>query len=464
MSNKATKGQTLSLTMRLTVGLGGLLLFGGIVLTLAAFTYGRVAARDAFDRLLVGAANTIASNISISDGQLVVDLPRSAFDLLALAPNDRIAYEVRGVNGELVTGYALDMIPDRPMTFSDMPHYFDADFFGEPARFVRTTRTFSERQFSGTVQVVVGQTILARQELAFDITKRALLGLLIGGIAVLGMALVVVRSALRPLEKIADTIRQRDPRDLTQIDQHAPKEISDMVSSLNAFMQRLEQQFDVMRNLISDTAHQLRTPVAALRAQSDFALRESDEIKRAQIVSKIHSRSLSLGRLLDQMLSRAMVIHRIESARLETLDLRDIALTLIDDWDHSLIYPDHDIHLEIGPEPIFVYGDLISLTEAAKNLLSNALAHGVAPVTIGVESTNSHACIWVRDLGGGPQVELDIGDRFVRSSVSKGKSAGLGLSIAKSVADAFEGRLELVRNEAGFKISILLPLKRGNDV
>jgi two-component system sensor histidine kinase TctE len=97
-------------------------------------------------------------------------------------------------------------------------------------------------------------------------------------------------------------------------------------------------------------------------------------------------------------------------------------------------------------------------------LLSNALAHGVAPVTIGVESTNSHACIWVRDLGDGPQVELDIGDRFVRSSVSKGKSAGLGLSIAKSVADAFEGRLELVRNEAGFKISILLPLKRGNDV
>lgn len=455
----------MSLTLRLVLGLGGLLIVGGIVLSLAAFAYGRVAARDAFDRLLVGAANTIASNISISDGQLIVDLPRSAFDLLALAPNDRIAYQVRGISGEIVTGYVLETIPDRPLVYADGPQYFEADFQGERARFVRTLRTFSERRFSGTVEVVVGQTMLARQELAFDITKRALFGLVIGGIAVLGMSILVVRSALRPLDHIAETVRQRDPRDLTQINQKAPAEISSMVTSLNGFMYRLEQQFDVMRNLISDTAHQLRTPVAALRAQSDFALNESDEIKRAQIVAKIHTRSVSLGRLLDQMLSRALVIHRIESARREVLDLRDIALSLIEEGDHKAIYPNHEIRLDIGSDPILVHGDLISLTEAAKNLLSNALAHGLTPVTIGVDAEKGQGRIWVQDVGTGPLdvIEANLGDRFVRSSASKGKSSGLGLSIAKSVADAFGGELEMERSAKGFKISILLPLRKTND-
>ena len=93
---------TLSLTARLVLGLTALLVVGGLALSLAAFGYGRAAAREAFDRLLVGAAQDIAASVSVTDGAPVVDLPVSAFELLALAADDRIAYQLRGPGGTVV--------------------------------------------------------------------------------------------------------------------------------------------------------------------------------------------------------------------------------------------------------------------------------------------------------------------------------------------------------------------------
>ncbi|KUJ73161.1 histidine kinase [Ruegeria marisrubri] len=458
MTDPAPNGRSLSLTSRLAIGLVALLLVGGVVLALAAFAYGRVAAREAFDRLLVGAANDIAESISISDGELVIDLPVSAFELLALAKDDRIAYQVRGVDGRVLTGYDDLPVPTRAQQPGPDEAFFDAGFKGEPARFLRLTRRFAERSLSGDVEVIVGQTLLARNELAYDITRNALVGLAMGGAAIIMLALLMVRSALRPLGDLAGTIAARDPQDLTPLDPRGPREIAVTANAINGFMRRLDQQFDAMRNLISDTAHQLRTPVAALRAQSDLALHEQNPERRNRLVERIHRRTVSLGRLLDQMLSRALVIHRLESARREIVDLRDIALDIVESGDHMLIAPGTEVRVEVGPEPVNVKADAISLTEAAKNLLGNALAHGRAPVTVGADLSNGKAMLWVADAGEGPsQAVLEsLGERFLRSAASRGESAGLGLSIAGAVAEAFGGRLEWDAGAGGFRISIVL--------
>ncbi|OIP86618.1 MAG: sensor histidine kinase, partial [Rhodobacterales bacterium CG2_30_65_12] len=370
---------TLSLAARLAVGLAGLLVVGGVVLSFAAFGYGRAAARDAFDRLLVGAANSIVAAVEVENGEPVVDLPVSAFELLALAPDDRIAYQVRGPGGRVLTGEAD--LPPPPRRAADATFY-DARFKGEPARYIHVTRRFAERSLSGSVEVIVGQTLRARNELAYAITRDALIGLAVGGFALIALALLVVRSALRPLDRLATTLAARDPQDLTPLDTHVPREIASIVGAMNHFMARLNRQFEAMRGLISDTAHQLRTPVAALRAQADLAAHEPDPDRRDRLVARIHKRSVSLGRLLDQMLSRALVVHRIDSARRETVDLRDIALDIVEAGDHRLIAPGTEVRLEIGALPVLVRADALSLTEAARNLMANALAHGVSPVTV----------------------------------------------------------------------------------
>lgn len=452
---------TRSIAARMAIGLASLLIVGGLVLALAAFAYGRAAAREAFDRLLVGAANDIAASISVIDGIPSVDLPVSAFELLALAPDDRIAYQVRGPDGVVLTGYAdlpEPAAPAVPRRGAPGPALYDATFKEEPARFIRLTRRFAERRFSGSVEVIVGQTLRARNQLAYDITRNALGGLAIGGLAMLALAVVVVRRTLRPLDRLAETLAARDPQDLTPMDARVPREVAGMVQAMNGFMGRLERQFNSMSSLISDTAHQLRTPVAALRAQADLAAHEPDPERRDRLVARIYKRSVSLGRLLDQILSRALVVHRIDSARRETVDLRDIALDIVEAGDHQLIAPGAEVRLDIGEHPVTVRADALSLAEAAKNLLGNALAHGVAPVTVGASAEGGTARLWVVDAGPGPTPEIRarLGDRFLRSAMARGERSGLGLSIARSVAEAFGGRLEMENRPDGFRAAIAL--------
>jgi two-component system sensor histidine kinase TctE len=451
---------TLSLWARVSLGVISLLLIGGMLVALAAFAYGRQAAREAYDRLLLGAANDIAASIIVVDGALTVELPVSAFQLLALAPEDRIAYQITGLNGEILTGYALDL-PRRRSAAT--PDFMDASFGADRARFVSVRKRFSERNLSGTVTIVVGQTLIARDALAFDITRNALIALGIAGVLMLALAALMVRHAMQPLKDIAAAFAARDPYDLTPMTTPVPFEAVGMIHAMNGFMARLDRQVSAMRTLISDTAHQLRTPVAALRAQADLAAIEQDPDRRAFIVDRIHRRSRGLGRLLDQMLSRALIIHRTDSVRFEPIDLRDIALEVIEAGDHDLLRPMTEIRLEIGEVPVMVLADALSLSEALKNLLNNALKHGVAPVVVGAEFEKQNAVLWVQDVGNGPpqavfeRLNERLGERFARSAASKGDSAGLGLSICHAVASACGGALRFDNRPNGFRAVISLP-------
>jgi two-component system, OmpR family, sensor histidine kinase TctE len=453
---------TMSLTARVSLAVASLLLLGGLFVSLAAFGYGRTAAREAYDRLLLGAANDIAASIFVLDGHAVVDLPISAFELLALAPDDRIAYRVIGVDGRTLTGYE-DLAAPGKASKGDV-QFYDADFLGEPARYAAVSRRFAERELNGTVEIIVGQTLMARNALALDITRNALAVLVISGSIMLLLAGLVVRSALKPLDRIGEMFSRRDPHDLTPMDPAVPREAAVLISALNGFMARLDRQMGSMRNLISDTAHQLRTPVAALRAQADLAAEEEDEARRKMIVDTIHQRSVSLGRLLDQMLSRALVMHRSDSVRREIIDLRDVALEVMEDEDHRLLAPGREVHLVIDDDPVLVLADGPSLAEAVKNLLQNALKHGTGVVHIGASRQEGSSRIWVQDEGKGPPEEVRnaLGQRFTRTAASKGNSAGLGLSIAKSVAEAFDGQLQLGPDgERGFRAEIVLPRAGG---
>jgi two-component system sensor histidine kinase TctE len=159
------------------------------------------------------------------------------------------------------------------------------------------------------------------------------------------------------------------------------------------------------------------------------------------------------------MLSRALVIHRMDNAAPTAVDLRDIALTVLDSRDHELLAPGMDVQLRIGADAVTVLADEISMTEAVKNMLANALRHGTAPVVIGVSATGDAAAIWVQDSGGGPPdaVRTTLGQRFERSAASKGNSAGLGLSIVRAVAEAFGGAMTMANIDDGFRVSLTLP-------
>ncbi|WP_353471732.1 sensor histidine kinase N-terminal domain-containing protein [Salipiger sp. H15] len=445
-----------------------ILLAGGLLVAGATLYNGRLAARQSYDRILLGAAQDIAASVRIQSGRPVVDLPVSAFELLAQAPDDRIHYAVRGPGGALITGLdETDIAPPARRTGSTSgPEFFDARLNGEPARFVRVTRRFAERDFSGGIAVTVGQTLRARRAMAVGLMFDTLVPVLVAGIALLALSWVVARSAVRPLEALSADLAGRDPYDLTPVPTEGlPRELTVMLEAMNRFMGRLDRQMEGMRHLISDAAHQLRTPVAAIRVQAEAMQDQPDAVLRDRALSRLLARTRSLGALLDQLLSRALVTHRTESAPRAPLDLREVALEVVERGDHELIAPGAELRLEIGEEPVMVRADAFSVGEAAKNLLVNALKHGRAPIAIGAELRGAEAALWVMDAGPGPEPDIAarLGQRFERSATSREDSAGLGLAIVAAVAAAFGGRVALEYPEGGFRIALLLPAAPQED-
>ena len=207
-----------------------------VALGAAAWYYARLAADDAYDRLLIGAALQIAEGIYIHEGVVGVDPPIATFETLALAPNDRIFYKVTDPGGRVLTGYD-DFEPAAPGKLTKTePIVIDGEHLGLGLRVAVVGRYIADIASPGWAQVVLGQTREARLELARDLTAKALLLLLaMMALAFVGV-LFAVRYALAPLARIELALRSRDPKDLNPLRVETPQEIEALASSINHFM------------------------------------------------------------------------------------------------------------------------------------------------------------------------------------------------------------------------------------
>jgi two-component system sensor histidine kinase TctE len=358
-----------------------------------------------------------------------------------------VIYAVFDPKGRLVTGYADVARPAGP--------FATGTFAGEPVRLRRVSRTFSERDFSGEVDVVVGQTTRARDALAGEITQSALLVVGLLGLLMAGLAAFAIRSAFAPLRRIEAGLAAREPRDLTPLDVAVPPEIGQLVGTINRFMGRQARQFEIMRNLIADASHQLRTPVAAIRAQAELAADESDPVRQRGITARIRDRAVGLGRLTDQLLNHALIIHRADAAPHAPIDLRTVAVAIVDETEADI-----DLRLELPEDPVDCRGDALSLSEAGKNLVNNAIRHGSPPVAVEVRGEGANAVLAVTDRGPGMPEALWEGaaQPFDRTGAVTPQSASIGLSIVAAVAGAHRGQLRFGRTASGaFEAALVLP-------
>ncbi|WP_265517394.1 sensor histidine kinase [Nitratireductor luteus] len=424
---------------------------------LAANQFGQAASDETFDRLLRGAALQIAERISVADGQTQVDLPVSAFELLSLARNDRVFYRVIGPDGRTLTGYDDLPRPARQSRGAGAVIY-DARYKGTPVRAVMLTRQLAERSISGEVMILVAQTTGERSALATSIATRAVLIIAAAGVLLLFLALIVLRIALRPLARVERAMLMREANDLSPIDVPAPQEIAILLQAINRFMGRLDKRIEAMQNFVADAAHQIRTPITALRAQAQLALEEKDPARLERLHRRLYARSVGLGRLADQLLSHALIAHRADTATMERIDLRRVALEAERE---TRAVADEAVLVELPDEEIWIEGDPVSLREAVKNLINNAIRHGRPPVTLRVaRQGDAEAQIVVTDRGSGMSEEAAarIGERFTSDGISP-ESAGLGLSIVASVAAMHGARIIRHKPEGGgFAIGFQFPM------
>nr|WP_315847267.1 extracellular solute-binding protein [uncultured Achromobacter sp.] len=422
--------------------------------------YAHRAAEQAFDRLLAASALTIAGSVQIEDDGVTVEPPVSS--LAMLSGSERVFYEARTSNGRLITGYA-DLAPNLPLAQAATPVFAYVSYHDEPVRVATVGRLVSASQHAGWVTVRVAETLGSREELASEILGRGVLPLLIVSLVALGLLWFGVQRAFAPLAVLERDLRTRAPEDLTPLTTPVPREVRRLVEALNAFMQRLSIIMDTLNTLVADATHQVRTPLASLRAQAEVALEETDPKRLRERIGRIHLNATHASQLINQLLMDATITHRLGKGPREPVG---VAETINETRRRIGPVEAGRLRIEIAPEVrrARIAGDRVALREMLRNLVDNALRY--APDgTVDIQATpvaGFRVALTVSDRG--PGISDDekeaVQQRFTRGRAGQSQSgSGLGLAIVRSVAMAHGGSLWLHdRPGGGLSARVILPL------
>ncbi len=404
------------------------------------------------DRVLSGSALAIAERVVVSEhGDLEVDIPYVALEMLTSAAQDRVFYRVDGPPGQFITGYETLPLLKNPEN-KDV-EFGDGTYRGEPIRLALLRRSASTGVNSVPFTVTVAETTMARRQLTHTLLLRSALRLLF---MIVGTALVVwiaVTYALRPLYRLSDAIAERNPQDLHPISEHVPNEVQGLVETVNSFMVRLQSALDALRHFTGNASHQLRTPLAVVRTQLALAQRSQDRQSMLEAVTQADQAVAHAERILAQLLLLAKIDASGDQTVqvLGSVDLAEMARQVTGDYVREAARGDIDLGYE-GEASLTVQGDRLLLEEALKNLISNALlyAGSEAVVTVRVRRQGELVFLEVEDNGKGvPEEQLSlIRNRFDRGSVAKNtghspQGSGLGLSIVEEIAALHGGHLIL---------------------
>ena len=438
-----------------------LLLVAAVALAAFINDYAERAADRAFDRLLAASALTIAGAVQIEDETVLVELPFASFAMFS--GSDRLFYTVRAPDGVLVTGYD-DLANDLPPADSAEPVFQDLDYRGETLRLVSLGRLISSADEAAWVTIRVAETQNERELLSAEILSNAMLPLAALTLLAIGIVWFGLGRTFAPLSTLEQELRARSPDDLSPVSVPVPAEVSQLVVALNGFTDRLRLAIERLSGLVSEAAHEVRTPLASLRAQAEIAMDEPDPEKLRARVSRIHQSAAQASQLVSQLLMDATISHR--------LDMRDARPTSVDaliDEVRQRLDPAAAARLSVSVEEdagaAELFADRVVVREMLRNVVDNAMLYSVGPVEIAAASPEPGSVVLsVSDRGPGipdPEKETVL-QRFKRGSAGEGKTgSGLGLAIVKRVVDSHGGSLRLAdRDGGGLTVEITLPLRR----
>ncbi len=302
----------------------------------------------------------------------------------------------------------------------------------------RAWRVYSSLDRKGRVLVQVAEERRARDRIAGSVAGALLLPMIVG-LPVLGLLIwLALRSGLKPLVALGRDVAVRDPDNLQPLEAaDAPREVGPLVASLNGLFGRLRQSIDHERRFNADAAHELRTPLAGVRAQAEVALGASADAERTHALRQVIAGCDRAARLVDQMLTLARLDPKRTLAGGARFDLAAVARDAIAEIAPAGHARGVDVALDASPAQIV--GDPALVAILLRNLLDNAIRHGPAGTTVevGVQAFAGGAELVVTDQGPGvPPEERDrLGERFHRVLGTGETGSGLGLSIVRRIAE-----------------------------
>ena len=410
------------------------------------------AANEAYDRSLYLAARTLAEELSWQDGRLQLDVMKAAGYLFENHTGSRLFYKVTTPAGQWLAGVAA--LPDAPVRTQSAVKYFalvqfdDGVYLNQPVRLAQLTHVMEDASLSEPlIKITVAETMEARQQLIQHILWDTLGS---QGLLLLAAALLVVwgvQRGIRPLESFRRQLANKADDDFLPIQPPVlPRELRPLI--------------DIRKRFLDNAAHQLRTPLTALKTQLALAQRNAEPEQAQALLSAARQTTDDAVRLTEQLLAMTRVEHAREMHSPHTVDLVELARRVTQEHLMRAHQLGDDLGLEVQVAQCQVQGVDLLLHEALSNLIDNAIHHG--PVGTHITVRVGESWLEVQDDGPGiaPDHQAHVFERFYRAAPSGVNGSGLGLAIVKEIANQHGALMQLtspVEKGRGTRIRMAWP-------
>ncbi len=435
----------MSLFLRLAIGFVLLILVCGGLASLSSWHQTRDTVNELFDtqqmlfaKRLIALDPTSLHEVTLPKTKTILRHHRGDQD------DDALAFAVFSADGRLLLN---DGENGRDLLFDDRRDGFrDGHLRGDNDSWRLLWLTSEDKRY----RVVVGQEWEYREDMTRDLAISSLLPWLIAMPFMLLLLLGLVWFELRPLKRLTASLHQRAPDDATPLaETRLPQEVKPLVAALNGLFSRMAELVQRERRFTSDAAHELRSPLAALRVQSEvIQLADDDEAMRKRALQQLDSGIMRATRLVDQLLT----LSRVEADDLRS-EFQPVALApLLQNLlaEHFPQAEQQNTHLQFArqAEPV-INGHPLLLGLLVRNLLDNALRYSPAGSAIEIQ-LNARAII-IDDNGPGVSAEqlARLGERFWRPPGQAQTGSGLGLSIVKNIAQLHGIRVLFSQSASG---------------
>jgi len=335
----------------------------------------------------------------------------------------------------------------------DFEGYSDATVAGE------RWRVFSAWDAEHRFLVQVGERREVRDKLAREIAENLLRPLLLS-LPVLGLIIWLgVSRGLRPLAALRQQVEARDPNNLTPLDSaNAPTEVAPLLGALDKLFARVRSLLDQERRFTADAAHELRTPLAAIKTQAQVARAAVADEERKRALDNVLIGCDRAAHLVAQLLTLARLEPK-QLSRREACDLRKLAAEAIAEMAPGAVEKGVEVQLNEGAA-IHIEGDPGLLRILMRNLIDNAIRYSPSgsSVQVSVKEHEGRVEFAVSDQGPGIPAEARalVWERFHRVLGTGEEGSGLGLSIVKRIAELHGAEAALMEGEAGKGLCVVL--------
>lgn len=392
----------------------------------------------AYDRALLEVALDIGRSIKRVNNQTFLDLPDVALQMLKSRQSGPLQYLVTDPSGGYISGEPSFPVPDELST--DRVQYYDDLFLGREIRIVALRVPLEPGSGKGAALIQVGERVTLRTQFAHQLLLRMVLPQ--GVLIFLAMFAVWygVGRGLAPLSDLRREIERRSDRDLSPLlGTRVPREVQPLIQAMNGLLGRLSSSIATQRRFIADAAHQLRTPIAGLKTQTELALRQAQAPEAQATLTQLHAATDRMTRLINQLLSLARAEpNATRPGGTQEVKLGELAREAATDWVPRALARKIDLGFEGSSNDKRIEGDPFLLREMLNNLLDNAIRYTQqgGHVTVRVGTPDDRIVLSVEDDGPGvPEPERGrVFERFYRVLGTGTEGCGLGLAIAREIA------------------------------